>query len=117
TTTLAGWSVNAGIKTMSDDTFHHQVYPSLIHAADDAGYVIHASGGAGVSSLMIAASLAAMRAALIPRWAGWVGVVFGILAIASIFFFPQAAVAIWLLVAGVLVFRAAAASPGAPAHM
>jgi hypothetical protein len=111
TTTLVGMSLNAGIKTMSDDTYHHQVFPSLIHAADDAGYVIHASGGVAAGAMIIAASLAAMGAALIPRWAGWVGVVFGILGVFSIFFFPQFLVAIWILVAGVLVFRSARSAP------
>jgi hypothetical protein len=104
--TLAGIGLIAGIATMSDDTFHHQVYPPLIHAAQDAGYVMHASGGVGAAAMMIAASVAAMRAAAIPRWTGWLGVVSGTAAIFSIFFFPQALIAIWLIVAGVLVFRA-----------
>jgi hypothetical protein len=102
----AGIAVNAAIKTMSDDTYRDRVFPELIHAADDAGYVLHATGGIGAGALMIAASLAASRAALIPRWAGWVGVAFGILALGSIAFFPQVLVALWLLVAGWLVFRA-----------
>jgi hypothetical protein len=64
--------------------------------------------------MMIAASLAASRAALIPRWAGIVGVVFGILGLGSIFFFPQALVAIWIIVAAWLVFRASDRPIGAP---
>jgi hypothetical protein len=78
--TLAGRSVDFGIKTMSDDTFRDQVYPELIHAADDAGYVLHA--------------------------VGWVSVVFGVLAVFSVFFIPLFLNAIWLLVAGVLLFLA-----------
>ena len=97
---LAGISLWTAIATMSDDTFHHQIYPGIIHAGSDAGYVIHASGGVGAGTMIIAASLAASRAALIPRWAGIVGIVFGILGIVSIFFFPQALIAIWILVAG-----------------
>ena len=96
--TLAGLAVNDGIRTMSDDTYHHQVFPGLIHAADDAGYVLHATGGAGAAAMIIAASLAALRAAAVPSWAGWLGVAAGILALASIAFFPQAAIAIWILV-------------------
>jgi uncharacterized protein DUF4386 len=111
---LAGMSVWAAIATMSDDTFHDQVYPELIHAANDAGYVIHASGGVGIGALMIAASIAAKRAALIPRWLGWVGVVSGVLGVFSIFFFPQFLVALWILVAGVLLFRATPAGGVAP---
>jgi hypothetical protein len=95
---LAALAVNVGIGTMSDDTYHHTVYPGLIHAANDASYVLHATGGAGASAMIIAASLAALRAAAVPAWAGWLGVVAGILALASIAFFPQAAIAIWILI-------------------
>ena len=34
---FAAVALNAGIRTMSDDTYRHQVFPELIHAADDAG--------------------------------------------------------------------------------
>jgi hypothetical protein len=114
TTTLVGFSLNMAIKTMSDDTFHHQVYPSIIHAGDDASYIIHASGGIGAGTLMIAASLAALRAGRIPAWAGWVGIVFGILALFSIVFLPQFLVAIWFIVAGVLVFMSSGATASPP---
>src|SRR5689334_18387774 len=60
--TLAAIAVDTGIRTMSDDTYHHTVYPGLIHAADDAGWVLHASGGVGLGAMIIAASLAALRA-------------------------------------------------------
>jgi hypothetical protein len=109
--TLADVSVTDGIKTMSDDTFHHQVYPSLIHAADDAGYLLHSSGGAGAAALIVATSVLASRAALIPRWAGVVGVLVGVLALGSILFVPQFLIAIWLLVAGALLFRMGVAAP------
>jgi hypothetical protein len=98
TLALAALALNNGIRTMSDDTFHDQVFPGLIHAANDASYVLHATGGAGASAMIIAASIAAMRAAAVPSWAGWLGVVAGILALASIAFFPQAAIAIWILI-------------------
>jgi hypothetical protein len=61
----------------------------LGHAADDAGYVLHATGGAGASAMIIAASLAFLRSGVVRPWAGWLGVAAGILALASIAFFPQ----------------------------
>jgi len=91
-------ALNVGVRTMSDDTFHHTVYPGLIHAADDASYMIHATGGAGAGAMIIAASVAAMRARAVPSWAGWLGILAGILGIFSILFFTQAAVGIWILV-------------------
>ena len=116
---LAAIAVNAGIKTMSDDTYRHQVYPELIHAANDAGYVLHATAGVVIGAMMIATSLAVLRARAVPVWLGWVGVVAGIIALASIAFFPWFLIALWLLVASGLLFvanspRRASASAPAP---
>jgi hypothetical protein len=103
---LASISISSAIQTMSDDTFRHTVYPELIHAANDVGYVMHATGGIGAGAMMIAASVVALRARVVPGWLGWVGVVAGILALGSIAFFPQLLIALWVLVAGVLLFLA-----------
>jgi hypothetical protein len=103
---LAAIAINHALKTMSDDTYRKTVYPELIHAADDTWYVLHATGGIGASAMMIAASLAALRARAVPTWLGWIGVVAGILAIASIAFLPQFLIALWLVVAGILLFVA-----------
>src|SRR5207244_3998800 len=104
TLAFAAIALNVGVRTMSDDTYHHTVFPGLIHAAGDASYVLHATGGAGASAMIIAASLAALRAAVVPKWAGWLGIVAGILALASIIFFPQAAIALWILIVSGLLF-------------
>jgi hypothetical protein len=111
--TLTGIGLEAGVETMSDDTFRDQVFPELIHAARDAGYVLHATGGVGAAALIVAFSLAALRAGLVPRWAGWIGVAIGILALGSIFFFPMALIALWLVTVSFLLFRAAS-RPGPP---
>jgi hypothetical protein len=112
---LAAVAVNSAIKTMSDDTYHHQVFPELIHAANDAGYVLHSTGGVGIGAMMIAASLAVVRARALPAWLGWVGVAAGIIAIASIAFVPWFVIALWLLVASWLLFVSASRAPAAPA--
>jgi hypothetical protein len=98
TLAFAAIAVNMGIRTMSDDTYHHTVYPGLIHAADDASYVLHATGGAGASAMILAATIAAMRARSVPVWVAWLGIIAGLLALISILFFPQLAIAIWILV-------------------
>src|SRR2546430_15209810 len=104
TLAFAAIALDVGVRTMSDDTYHHTVFPGLIHAAGDASYVLHATGGAGASAMIIAATLAAMRATAIPKWAGWLGIIAGILALASIIFFPQAAIALWILIVSGLLF-------------
>jgi hypothetical protein len=112
TLAFAALAVNMGIRTMSDDTYHHTVYPGLIHAADDAGYILHATGGAGASAMIIAATLAFWRSGAIRPWVGWLGILAGILALASIIFFPQAAIGLWILiVSGLLFARGATDSP------
>jgi hypothetical protein len=101
---FAAAALNAGIRTMSDDTFQHRVFPELIHAADDAGYVMHATGGAALGAMIIAASLALMGAAVWPKWAGWLGVFVGVLAIGSIFFFTQFVFLLWILIVSLVMF-------------
>ena len=111
--TLAAIAVDTGVRTMSDDTYHHTVYPGLIHAADDAGWVLHASGGVGLGAMIIAASLAALRVRAVPAWAGWLGIVVGILSLALIVFFPWFLAAIWILVVSVGMFLRAGREPRA----
>lgn len=113
--TLVGFSLNMGIKTMSDDTFGHQVYPSLIHAADDAGYVIYASGGVGMAALIIGASLVASRAGVIPKWAAILAVIVGILSLVLIFFLPNFLVLLWLLAASAALIRSGRGGAPRPA--
>jgi hypothetical protein len=104
TLSLAALAVDTGIRTMSDDTYHHTVYTGLIHAADDASWVLHASGGAGLATMIVAASLAALRAAAVPRWAGWLGIVVGVLSLGLLVFFPWFVAAIWVLVVSIGMF-------------
>ena len=104
---VIGASLSVAIKTMSDDTFRHQVFPELIHAANDSGYVIHSGGGVGAAAMFIAASVAALRARAVPAWACWLGVVAGIVAIFSVFFFPWIVIAIWLVVVSAMLFVSA----------
>ena len=97
-------ALNAGIRTMSDDTYRHQVDPLLMHAADDASWVIHATGVAGLSAMIIAASIAFMRGRVWPTWAGWLSVVAGVLSLAAIVFFPQFLYLLWILIVSGLLF-------------
>ena len=102
--TLVAAGLEQGIRTMSDDTYHHQVFPELIHAADDAAWVIHASGALGLAAMIIAASYAFMARGSWPKWAGWLGIVVGILSVGAIVFFPQFLFLLWILVVSVLMF-------------
>ena len=101
---FASVALNAGIRTMSDDTYQHRVFPELIHAADDAIWVMHATGAVALGTMIIAASFAFMWGGVWPSWAGWLGVVVGILSLASIAFFPQFLFLLWILVVSIVIF-------------
>jgi len=105
--------IASGIKTMSDDTYHHQVYGGLIHAAGDASYVILAGSGIAMASMIFALALATFAYGLLPRWVGWFGVVAGVAGIFSLLFFTMLVWLLWIAVASVLLFRRAPA----PAHV
>ena len=101
---FASVALNAGIRTMSDDTYQHRVFPELIHAAGDVTWVMHATGAVGLGAMIIAASLAFMWGGVWPSWAGWVGVFVGVLALGSIAFFPQILFLLWILVVSIMMF-------------
>jgi hypothetical protein len=107
--TLVAVSLDVTVKTMSDDTYRDEVYPGIVHAGRDAAYIVHSAGDIGMAAVIVATSLAALRAGAVPRWAGRVSIGIGILALGSIFFLPQILIALWLIVVGVLLFRAAPA--------
>jgi hypothetical protein len=104
--------IAGGIKTMSDDTYHHQVYSGVIHAAGDASYIILAGSGIAMASLIFAVALATFSFGLLPRWVGWFGVVAGVAAIFSLFFFTMLVWLLWLAVASVMLYRRAPAPLG-----
>ena len=116
---LAAVAISNAVRTMNDDTYRHQVFPELVHAASDAAYVLHSTGGVGIGAMMIAASLAVVRTRALPVWLGWIGVAAGIIALASIVFFPWFVIALWLLAASVILFVAgspARTAPTSPAY-
>jgi hypothetical protein len=103
---MAGIAVADGIKTMSDDTYKHQVYSGVIHAASDASYLLVVTGGAAMAALIFATSIAVRRYAILPRWVSWFGFVAGVAALASIIFFTMLLWLLWVAVASVMLFLA-----------
>jgi hypothetical protein len=112
---LATVAVTDGIKTMSDDTYHHQVYSGIIHAASDAGYMLVVTGAAGMAALIFAVSAAVLGLGILPRWIGWFGIVAGIAAIFSLFFFTMLLWLLWVAVASVALFLRSRAEVATPA--
>ena len=101
---MAGIAVADGIRTMSDDTYHHQVYSGVIHAASDATYILVVTAGAGMAALIFATAVAVRRYGILPRWVGWFGFVAGVAAIFSVIFFTMLVWLLWVAVASVVLF-------------
>ena len=101
---MAGIAVADGIRTMSDDTYHHRVYSGVIHAAGDASYLLVVTGGAAMAALIFATAIAVRRYAILPRWMSWFGFAAGVAAIASIMFFTMLFWLLWIAVASVTLF-------------
>ena len=100
-----------GIKTMSDDTFNHEVYSGVIHGANDSAYMMLVSGGAALAAMIFAVALAIFAFGFLPRWVGWFGVVAGLAALLSLFFFTMFVWLLWVAVTSVLLFMRARSAP------
>jgi hypothetical protein len=101
---MAGIALADGIRTMSDDTYHHQVYSGVIHAAGDASYILVVTAGVTMAALIFATAVAVRRYAILPRWLSWFGFVAGVAAIFSVIFFTMLVWLLWVAVASVLLF-------------
>jgi hypothetical protein len=102
--TMVSIGLAAGVRTMSDDTFRHQVYPGIIHANSDGTYISHATGTAALAAMILATSLAVLGTGILPRWLGWFGIVAAVAALVSIIFFTIFIWLLWVAVTSVLLF-------------
>jgi hypothetical protein len=111
---MAAIALEDGVKTMSDDTYQHRVYSGVIHAANDATYIMVVTGGAALAALIFAVSVAVRRYGILPSWVGWFGFAAGVAAIFSIIFFTMLFWLLWIAVASVTLFLAARSEVAAP---
>jgi hypothetical protein len=68
---------------------------------DDVGWVALGGAGIGAGLMAIAASLGALRAQVVPAWAGWLGVALGVASFATVTFVGIFAWLAWMLVVSV----------------
>jgi len=94
----------AGVRTMSDDTYRHQVYSGVIHANNDGTYIMHATGTAALATMIFAFSFVVLSSRVLPRWLGWFGILAGVAALASIIFFTMFVWLLWIAVTSLLLF-------------
>jgi hypothetical protein len=103
----------AGVRTMSDDTFQHEVFPGIIHANSDGSYIAHATGTAALAAMILAFSITVLATRALPRWIGWFGLVAAVAALASVIFFTMFVWLLWIAITSVVLFLAARRESGA----
>jgi len=75
-------------------------------AFDDVGWVLLGMGGISIGAMIIGVSLAALELGLVPKWAGWVSLLLGVVSLATIVAVGIFAWAAWLLAAGLFLLLA-----------
>ena len=70
---------------------------------DDAGWVLLAISGVSIGVMIIGVSLAALELGIVPKWAGWVSLAFGVVSFATLAAIGIFAWTIWLIAAGCFV--------------
>jgi hypothetical protein len=75
-------------------------------AFDDAGWVLLGLSGISIGTMIIGVSLAALELGLLPKWAGWLSLVLGVVSLATIVAIGLFAWAAWLLAAGLFLLFA-----------
>jgi hypothetical protein len=108
---LAGNAVSraTAFAAMSDE---FQLDPNLRRLAEDAGFLLFASGALAAIVLVVAVSLAALRHGVLPRWLGWTGFLAAALLPLAIAFVGFLVLALWVLaVSAALAFRRVPTTP------
>jgi hypothetical protein len=109
--TLATLGEAVGVRTMSDDTFQHEVFPGILHANSDGTYIAHATGTAALAAMIFAFSITVLASRALPRWIGWFGLVAAVAALVSLLFFTMFVWLLWIAVTSVVLFVAARREP------
>jgi hypothetical protein len=69
----------------------------------------------GLAVLMLAAGMSAVRHGGLPKWLGWVGIVFGVLSFTPAGFIGFLASGVWIVIVSILLTRARQSAAPAPA--
>ena len=98
---LTVWT--APLLDMEDEARLATAQASIFLAIDDIGWVMLGGAGIGAGLMAIGASVAALRAGLVPSWLAWLGIVLGVAAFATVVFFGIFAWLAWVLLASLLL--------------
>jgi hypothetical protein len=102
---LALFMFQAPLVDMPDNHARALVEGEAYLTYDDAAWVAFAAAGVGAALMAVAASLAAIRGG-VPKWLGWLGVLAGLVSLATIMFVGLFAWTAWILVASIVLLVA-----------
>jgi len=93
----------------------YRIDPQEARLAAGLAYWVQGASMAGASALLVAASILARRARMVPAWAAVFGYVLAAIGPASVALngVPILLFFVWIVAAGIVLARGAAASPGA----
>jgi hypothetical protein len=102
---------------MVNDTKPSNLDPNTFRMISDLGYQVWVAAVIVGAVLVWATSAIALRARILPRWFGWLGVIVGVILLLAIFFIPAFVYWGWIVVcSGLLIWqRPASAAPSAAA--
>ena len=95
----------APLADMPDDHARALVEAEAYLTFDDAAWVTLAAAGVGATLMAIPASLAAIRGG-VPKWLGWLGILAGIVSLATFVVVGMIAWALWILGASIVLLVA-----------
>jgi hypothetical protein len=95
----------APLADMPDDHARALAEAEAYLTFDDAAWVTLAAAGVGAAVMAVPASLAAIRSG-VPKWLGWLGILAGILSLATFIVIGMIAWALWILVASIVLLVA-----------
>jgi hypothetical protein len=99
--TLAGNAVSRATAFAAMDTDVFELEPNTRRLFEDAGLLLLASGALAAILLVVAASLAAVRQRILPRWLGWSGFVAAALFPLAVGFIGFLVLFVWVLATSV----------------
>jgi len=100
---VAGALFSGPAITANDEGSKFVLDPNTWRLVNDTGYVVWVAGVMMAIPLVVATSVIALRAAVLPRWFAWVGLVVALTLVVAFMFIPVFILFGWVLVASVLL--------------
>lgn len=101
TTALTIWT--APLMDMPSDQARALSAAEAYLGFDDVGWFLLGAGGVAAATMAVPASLAALRARLVPAWLGWLGIAAGLASLGTVIGFGRVAWMAWIAVTSVLL--------------